>query len=143
MADKEVTKEQLESFHKMVEESWKKNPNSPLIEKGVSGTDSSFKTPVVSPKEYLELTKKLREQYGKKLRPWEREPSENPFKGPIKKLEKERRGKEWDMLLKDVDKNYSKDAKSIQEGDGMMKKWTDDYRWLDYLKKRGSKIRQI
>ena len=99
MADKKVDSKALATFQQLVEESWKKNPLSVLTEKGMPGTDVSFKSPVVTPDEYQKLTKKLREQYGKKLRPWEKKPSKHPFKGPIKKLEEGREMERWDKFI--------------------------------------------
>jgi len=141
MADEKVDAKTLKTFQQMVEESWRKNPVSILTEKGLPGTDTSFTSPVVSPYEYRELMKKLRKQYGEKRRPWEKKV--NPFKGPIKKLEKERRGKEWDKLLDHVEKNYHKDAESVKKGDAILQEWVDKYKVLDYLKGQGSKVRQI
>jgi hypothetical protein len=138
MADEKVTQEDMETFHKLVQESWKKNPSSPLFEKGVPGTDSSFKTPVISPEDYLELTKKLREQYGKKLRPWERKPSENPFKGPVKKLEEESEMKKWDKFIEETDKIEDPEKRNFEEYKWNFEKW-----YLDTLKKQGSKVRQV
>lgn len=110
-------------------------------EKGLAGTDASFRSPVVTSDEYHSLTKKLREQYGKKRRPWEKKV--DPFKGPIKKLEEERKGKEWDKLMEHVEKNYTKDAKSVKKGNAILQKWIDDNKWLEILKKTGSNVRQI
>ena len=146
MADKNMLKE----FKKMVEESIQKNPLIPKEklteelstkikqEKGLPGTDSSFKTPVVTSDEYHNLMRELRKGYGKKKRPWEKKPGEHPFKGPIKKLEDERRGEEWDKLLESLDK-----IKDYKKREAIVEKWNFDKWYRDTMEKHGSRFRQI
>ena len=137
MADKKVDSKALATIQQLVEESWKKNPLSVLTEKGMPGTDVSFKSPVVTPDEYQKLTKKLREQYGKKLRPWEKKPSKHPFKGPIKKLEEGREMERWDKFIEKTDKIKDPKKRDLEEYKWNFEKW-----YFDTLKKRGSKVRQ-
>ena len=82
-----------------------------LSEKGIAGTDVSFKSPVVTAEEYHSIMRKAKENYGKK-----KKFKGNPFKDPIKKLEEKKKMKEWDKLLEYVDKNFErKKADAILE----------------------------
>jgi hypothetical protein len=136
MADEKVDAKTLKTFQQMVEESWRKNPVSILTEKGLPGTDTSFTSPVVSPYEYRELMKKLRKQYGEKRRPGEKK--DDPFKGPIKKLEEKQDMKEWDKLIKRLDKIKDPKKRKFEEYKWEFEKW-----YFDTLKGQGSKVRQI
>ena len=106
-----------------------------LSEKGLAGTDASFKSPVVTSDEYHSTTKKLREQYGKKRRPWEKKV--NPFKDPIKKLEEEQSGKDWDKFIDRLDKIKDPEKRKFEEYKWQFEKW-----YFDTLKKQGSKVRR-
>ena len=132
MADKEVNKKTLKSFQQMVEESWRKDPTSILTEKGIPGTDASFKSPVVTYDEYHSTTKKLRE----KRKPGQKKP--DPFKGPIKKLEEVEAGKRWDKFMERLDKIKDPEKRKFEEY-----KWEFEKRYFDALKKQGSKVRQV
>jgi len=132
MADKEVNEKTLESFQQLVEESWKKDPTSILTEKGIPGTDASFKSPVVTSGEYYKLTKKLRE----KRKPGQKKV--DPFKGPVKKLEEEEAGKRWDKFMQRLDKIKDPKKRKFEEF-----KWEFKKRQLDALKNQGSNVRQI
>jgi len=99
------------------------------------GTDASFKSPVVTYEEYHSLMKKFREQHGKKQRPWEKKV--DPFKGPIKKLEEKHGVKEWDKLIKRLDKIKDPKKRKFEEYKWEFEKW-----YFDTLKKQGSKIRR-
>lgn len=132
MADKDVTKRTLKTFQQMVEESWRENPISVLTEKGIPGTDVSFKSPVVTFDEYHKLTKELR----KKRKPGQKKP--DPFKGPIKKLEEEQAGKRWDRFMDRLDKIKDPKKRKLEE-----LKWRVRKEEMDALKNQGSNVRQI
>lgn len=107
-------------------------------EKGLPGTDTSFKSPVVTPSEYRKLMRELRKGYGNKKRPWENVPSEHPFKGPIKKLEEERAGEKWDVFAEELDK-----IKDMEKRQRIIEKRDFDKNYLDFMTTHGSTVRQI
>lgn len=103
-----------------------------LSEKGLAGTDASFKSPVVTSDEYHSTTKKLRE----KRKPGQKKP--DPFRGPIKKLEEVEAGKRWDKFIERLDKIKDPEKRKFEEYKWEFEKW-----YFDTLKKQGSKVRQV
>jgi hypothetical protein len=103
-----------------------------LSEKGLAGTDASFKSPVVTSGEYHSITKKLRE----KRKPGQKKA--DPFKGPIKKLEEEEAGKRWDKFIDRLDKIKDPEKRKLEE-----LKWRVRKEQMDALKNQGSNVRQI
>ena len=103
-----------------------------LSEKGLAGTDASFKSPVVTSDEYHSTTKKLRE----KRKPGQKKP--DPFRGPIKKLEEVEAGKRWDRFMERLDKIKDPKKRKLEE-----LKWRARKEEMDALKNQGSNVRQI
>tara|TARA_R100000900_G_scaffold21383_4_gene17199 strand:- start:2009 stop:2377 length:369 start_codon:yes stop_codon:yes gene_type:complete len=75
-----------------------------LEEKGLAGTDASFKSPVVTPEEYANIMRQSKKDSTKKNKK-----KTNPFKDAVKAEGERRDAEKWESLQKYVDKNYDID----------------------------------
>ena len=102
-----------------------------LEEKGLAGTDASFRSPVVTYKEYHDLMRKLQKQYGKKGKK-----KTNPFKDAVKAEEERRMLEKWDKQLDYIEKNYSP-----EKGNKIIDKLHEDHEKHEKLRKKYPNLR--
>jgi len=105
ISDSEKTSERFYmSDKKSVSEKFRQFLYRNLEEKGLAGTDASFKSPVVTPEEYANIMRQSKKDSKKKEKK-----KTNPFKDAVKAEGERRDAEKWESLQKYVDKNYDID----------------------------------